>query len=343
MKVLVTGHRGYIGAHIVGLLKEAGHHVTGCDLDLFEGCGWETLTPPDRELVRDVRALTPRDLEGQDCVMHLAAISNDPMGDLDPEITRDINARGSIALAQKAKAAGVPRFLFSSSCSIYGKAEGRPLAEPDALNPVSVYAESKIVAEEGIAPLADKDFSPAFLRNSTAYGDSPMLRIDLVVNNLLGCAVAKGDIRIMSDGTPWRPLIHCRDIARAFVAFLGAPREAIHNQSVNIGGDVENYQVRDIADIVQHLVPGATIVYTGEVGKDPRDYRVDFAKLGRLLPEFRLQYTLAAGMEGLLAQFYDHRFSAADFDGDQFVRLRTLRHRRDRLTLPAPAASAASA
>ena len=341
MKVLVTGHRGYIGAHLVKLLREAGHHVTGCDLDLFEGCDWEQLTPPDREIVRDVRALTLRDLEGQDCVMHLAAISNDPMGDLDPEITRDINARGAIALAQKAKAAGVPRFLFSSSCSIYGKAKDRPLAEQDELNPVSVYAESKIVAEEGIAPLADRDFSPAFLRNSTAYGDSPMLRIDLVVNNLLGCAVAKGDIRIMSDGTPWRPLIHCRDIARAFVAFLEAPREAIHNQSVNIGGDVENYQVRDIADIVRRLVPGASIVYTGEVGKDPRDYRVDFTKLGRLLPDFRLEYTLAAGTEGLLAQFYDHRFSVADFDGDKFVRLRTLRHRLDRLTLPATATGSA--
>jgi nucleoside-diphosphate-sugar epimerase len=263
--------------------------------------------------------------------MHLAAISNDPMGDLDPEITRSINARGSIALARAAKAAGVPRFLFSSSCSIYGQAEGRPLAEEDALNPVSVYAESKITAEEGIAPLADADFSPAYLRNATAYGHSPMLRIDLVVNNLLGCAVAKGDIRIISDGTPWRPLIHCKDIARAFVAFLEAPRAAIHNQQVNVGGDAENYRVRDIAAIVQRLVPGTGIVYTGEVGKDPRDYRVDFGRLASLLPGFRLEYTLAAGMEELLSRYRAHGFSAGDFDGDRFVRLRTLRHRLDRL------------
>ncbi|MGH7095008.1 MAG: NAD-dependent epimerase/dehydratase family protein, partial [Stellaceae bacterium] len=192
------------------------------------------------------------------------------------EITRDINARGSIALAHTAKTAGVSRFLLSSSCSICGRTEGRPLGETDALTPVSVYDESKIVAEEGIAKLADADFSPAYLCNSTAYGDSPMLRIDFVVNNLLGCAVSKGDIRIMSDGTPWRPLIHCKDIARAFVAFLEAPRESIHNQSVNVGGDAENYQVRGVADIVQYLVPGAKIVYAGEVGKDPRDYRGGF-------------------------------------------------------------------
>src|SRR5262245_32541765 len=340
MNVFVTGHRGYVGAHLVGLLKQAGHQVTGCDLNLFDGCAWQELVQPDREMVRDVRMLTPRDLEGYDCVMHLAAISNDPMGDLDPEITRDINARGSITLARAAKAAAVPRFFFSSSCSIYGKADGRPLAEEDALNPVSVYAESKIIAEEGIAAIADCDFSPVFLRNATAYGDSPMLRVDLVANNLLGCAVAKGDIRIMSDGTPWRPLIHCRDIARAFLAFLTAPRTDIHNQSVNIGGGTENYQVRNIADIVQRLVPRANVVYTGEIGKDPRDYCVNFAKLTRLLPDFRLQYTLAAGMEELLVQLSRHRFSAADFDGDRFVRLRTLRHRLDRLTMPIAIATA---
>jgi nucleoside-diphosphate-sugar epimerase len=228
----------------------------------------------------------------------------------------------------------VPRFLFSSSCSIYGKAGERALGEEDRLNPVSVYAESKIEAERAIASLADKNFSPAYLRNATAYGHSPMLRIDLVVNNLLACAVAKGDIRIMSDGTPWRPLIHCKDIAHAFIAFLEAPRAVIHNQSVNIGGDSENYQVRDIADIVERLVPGARIVYTGEVGKDPRDYRVDFAKLGRLLPGFKLEYTLESGMKELLAKYREHGFSAADFDGEQFIRLRTLRHRLDRVSGP---------
>ena len=340
MNVFVTGHRGYIGAHLVDLLKKAGHHVTGCDLNLFDGCGWEQLVQPDREMVCDVRVLTPDDLEGFDCVMHLAAISNDPMGDLDPEITRDINARGSIALARAAKAASVPRFLFSSSCSIYGKADGGSLSEEDALNPASVYAESKIIAEEGIAALADCNFSPVFLRNATAYGDSPMLRIDLVANNLLACAVAKGDICIMSDGTPWRPLIHCKDIARAFMAFLIAPRVEIHNQAVNIGSDAENYQVRSIAEIVQCLVPRTNLVYTGEIGKDPRDYSVDFAKLRRLLPEFQLQYTLEAGLEELLIQLSRHRFSAADFDGDSFVRLRILRHRLDRLKMPITFATA---
>ncbi|HVH75220.1 MAG TPA: SDR family oxidoreductase [Stellaceae bacterium] len=331
MNVLVTGHKGYIGSHLVGLLKERGEQVTGCDLGLFEGCGWDPLVPPDRELRVDYRTLTESELAPFDCVMHLGAISNDPMGDLDPEITRRVNSRGSVTLAETCARAGVPRFLFASSCLIYGKAASLDLDEWAELSPVSVYAESKIAAEAAISKLAGPDFSPSYLRNATAYGYSPMLRIDLVVNNLLGCAVAKGDIRIMSDGTPWRPLIHCKDIARAFVAFMAAPRERVHNRAVNVGANKENFQVRDVADIVRELVPSASIVYTGEIGNDPRNYRVKFALLSELLPDFELEYDLRSGMEELYRSYRDHGFNARDFDGEQFVRLRTLRHRLDRL------------
>jgi nucleoside-diphosphate-sugar epimerase len=331
MRVFVTGHKGYIGCHLVDLLKAGGHAVTGCDLGLFDGCAWDPVVSPDRELERDYRLLSPRDLEGCDCVMHLAAISNDPMGALDPQITRSVNAVGSVQLAETARRAGVPRFLLASSCSIYGAAGSLDLDEDADLAPVSVYAESKIAAERAIAELADQHFTPAYLRNATAYGYSPMLRIDLVVNNLLACAVARGDIRIMSDGSPWRPLIHCRDIAHAFVAFMLAPREAIHNRALNVGANSENYQVRQIGDIVRELVPTAEIVYTGEVGADPRNYRVKFDRLYQALPQFRLEYDLRSGMEELYRAYVDHRFNVAAFDGEQFVRLRTLQHRLDRL------------
>ncbi|TWT44058.1 UDP-glucose 4-epimerase [Phycisphaerae bacterium RAS1] len=333
MKVLVTGHRGYIGVHLVDLLKRAGHSVTGCDLNLYEGCEWEPVTPPDRELVKDVNDLTVRDVAGHDCVMHLAAISNDPMGELSPAITRKANYDSSIHLARLAKQNGVPRYLFSSSCSIYGAGSKLDLAEEDPLNPLTAYARSKIDTERTLGEMADNQFCPAFLRNATAYGHSPMLRIDLVVNNLLGCAVALGDIRIQSDGSPWRPLIHCKDIAHAFVAFMNAPREAIFNKAINVGANVENFQVRDVADQVQRLIPAARITYTGEVGADPRNYRVKFDLLNRLIPAFRLEYTLASGMEELYRKYREHNFSAADFQGDQFVRLRTLRKRMDRLGL----------
>jgi nucleoside-diphosphate-sugar epimerase len=327
MRVLVTGHRGYIGSHLVDLLRRGGDEVVGCDVGLFDGCEWETPVPPDRELRLDVRRLEERHLEGCDVVMHLAALSNDPMGDLDASLTLDVNRDASIRLAQVAKRAGVRRFLFAGSCSVYGKGDKLDLEETDRLDPLTAYARSKIDAERAILALADGAFSPSVLRCATAFGHSPMLRIDLVVNNLLGSALAYGEIRIHSDGTPWRPLLHCRDIARAFIAFAKAPREALHGRAVNVGGNAQNYQVKDVGDQVQRLVPGAKIVYTGEVGADPRNYRVRFDLLERLLPGWRPETDLVRGMEELHRKMVEHRFSKEDFEGERFVRLRTLKRR----------------
>jgi nucleoside-diphosphate-sugar epimerase len=327
MKVFATGHRGYIGAHLVDVLKQEGHTVIGCDINLFEGCNWEPLVAPDRELIKDVRQVDARDLDGCDCVMHLAAISNDPMGEINAQLTYDVNRDASIRLAELAKQAGVPRYLFSGSCSIYGKGEKLYLDEDDPLNPLTAYARSKIETERSVSGLADDSFTPVYLRNATAYGHSPMLRIDLVVNNLLATAMAYGEIRIQSDGSPWRPLIHCRDIARAFAAFARAPKEVVHNKAVNVGANGENYQVRNVGDRVQQLIPAAKIVYTGEVGADPRNYCVKFDLLSQLLPDFTLQYDLTSGMEELHRKMVEHGFSKEDFEGDRFIRLRTLKSR----------------
>lgn len=335
MRTLVTGHQGYIGVHLVRLLKESGHHVTGCDLGLFDGCAWDAIVPADIDLRQDFRTLTVEDLRGYDAVLHLAAISNDPMGDLDPAITYEINRDGSVELARRSRAAGVRKFLFSGSCSIYGQGASLDLDESAPLNPVSAYAESKIETERQVRPLAGDSFSPVFLRNATAYGASPMLRLDLVVNNLLATAFATGQIRVMSDGSPWRPLVHCEDIARAFVAFLEAPAAQVHNMSVNVGGNSENFQVKDVVQKVKHVLPDSEVVFTGEVGADPRNYRVKFDLLAKTLPDFRLKYTLDLGIEELLKQLKDKRFSKADLDGNKFIRLRTLKDRLDRLRLPA--------
>lgn len=327
MKIFATGHRGFIGTQLVDVLKQEGHTVIGCDIGLFEGCNWEPMVAPDQELVKDIRKVESRDLKGCNCVMHLAAISNDPMGELNAQLTFDVNRDASIRLAEVAKRAGVPRFLFAGSCSIYGKGEKFDLDENDPLNPLTAYARSKIETEQAVTRLADDSFTPVYLRNATAYGHSPMLRIDLVVNNLLGSALSYGEIRIQSDGSPWRPLIHCRDIARAFAAFAKAPKETVYNKAVNVGGNAENYQVRDVGDQVQRLIPSAKVVYTGEVGADPRNYRVNFDLLSKLLPDFKLQYRLATGMEELHRKMVKHGFGKRDFEGDRFVRLRTLKNR----------------
>lgn len=334
MKFFVTGHRGYIGVHLVELLKEAGHSITGCDLGLYADCGWEPHALPDYEIQKDIRSLHPKDMEGHDVICHLAAISNDPMGELSPEITYSINCNASVELAKAAKFAGVQRFLLAGSCSVYGKGEKPDLEETDPLSPLSAYAESKIEAEKGISGLADAEFSPVFLRNATAYGHSPMLRIDLVVNNLLGSAHAYNEIRIHSDGSPWRPLIHCRDIARAFIALAEAPLHAVHNKAINIGDNNQNYQIRDIGNMVKQLIPGASIEYTGRTGADPRNYRVKFDLLKNILPDFNMAYPLEKGMKELHQKMIEHGFSKTDFEGDRFVRLRILKKRMQMITEP---------
>jgi nucleoside-diphosphate-sugar epimerase len=326
MRVLVTGHHGYIGSVTVPALVAAGHDVVGADTRFYEGCDlFEGFAPAEERWV-DVRDLNAADLDGFDAIVHLAALSNDPLGDFAPELTAEINYGATLSLARAACEAGVERFVFASSCSMYGTQDAdTPVDEDAPLQPLTAYAESKVRSERELAPLAADGFSPIFMRNATAYGASPRLRLDIVLNNLVGWAVTTGSVKIMSDGTPWRPLVHVQDIAGATAALLAAPRELVHGKAFNIGGGEENYQVRDLGEIVRETVAGCTVEYAGSGDPDPRSYRVDFGTFARTFPEFRFEWDARRGAAELLDAYRRSGLTFDDFEGDRFVRLRRLR------------------
>ena len=333
MNLLITGNLGFIGPVMTQLAQAAGHQVVGLDVGYFKDCvsGPIDETPPDRQIRRDIRDVTSEDLTDVDAIIHLAGLSNDPMGALNAELTYDINLRSTLRLAEMAKAAGVQRFVFASSCSIYGAAGGTggALDETAPFNPVSAYAVSKVRSEEGLSALADHAFSPVFMRNATAYGVGPRTRFDLVVNNLAGWAHTQNVIRVMSDGTPWRPLVHIRDISRAAICAAVAEREAVHNQAFNIGRNDANYQVRDIALAVHAAFPKAELQITGETGGDPRSYRVNFDKAQQCLPGFAPEWTLTDGVTEIAAFLRANGLKDGGFDTRLFVRLKQLQYGMD--------------
>ncbi|HVS78329.1 MAG TPA: SDR family oxidoreductase [Steroidobacteraceae bacterium] len=326
MRVLLTGHDGYIGHVLLPMLLERGHHVTGLDSFLYEDCGFgDEETSPSAVVRKDIREVAPEDLRGLDAVLHLAGISNDPLGDLEPAATYEINHEASVRLARLAKEAGVARYIFSSSCSNYGAAGDDFLDETAGFNPVTPYAQSKVWVERDVSSMADASFSPTFLRSATAFGVSSRLRGDLVVNNLVGYACTSGDVLIKSDGMPWRPLVHIEDIARAFVAVLEAPRELVHNEAFNVGITSENYRVRQVAEMVAEVVPCSRVTYAGDASPDARNYRVSCEKIRARLPAFQPRWSVRKGIEQVYEAFCRHGVSSEAFLSSQFIRLKRIR------------------
>ncbi|HEU6445277.1 MAG TPA: SDR family oxidoreductase [Gaiellaceae bacterium] len=336
MKVLVTGHAGYIGSVLAPALREAGHDVVGLDTFYYRGCdfGHEPEFGPVLEL--DVRDVRPADLEGFDAVVHLAALSNDPLGDFNPGWTYAINRDGTIALARAAKEAGVRRFVFASSCSMYGAAEGdAPLTEAAPLRPLTPYAESKVTAESALRELAGNDFAPVAMRNATVYGVSPRLRLDIVLNNLVAWAHTTGAIRLQSDGSSWRPLVHVRDVARAALALLDAPEELVRGEAFNIGSDVQNYRIRELAEIVHGRLPHCEVTFAEGASADPRSYRVDFSKFESTFPHCRFEWTAERGADELARAYAEAGLTFDDFMGHRYIRLGQLKRLLDARALDA--------